>query len=113
MFIFDLLCNDCRWYKPWYFKHVETFLHNGSGEEYVPLEHYLLRHNRSIFWVLNDMIPFGNHPIFRYCLGWLCPPKPAFLKFTTTPGIRRMTFVKQVSMIWHQFFKITLTCKTF
>ncbi len=28
--------------------------------------------------------------------GWLLPPKPAFLKFTTTPGIRAMTFTKQV-----------------
>ena len=87
--------NVARWYKPWFYKHVETFC-NGGGEEYIPLEHYLLRHNRSIFWVVEDMIPFGNHPLFRFFLGWLCPPKPAFLKFSTTPGIRAMTFTKQV-----------------
>ena len=29
-------------------------------------------------------------------LGWMLPPKPAFMKFTTTPVIRAMTFTKQV-----------------
>ena len=38
------------------------------------------------------MIPFGNHPLFRLALGWLCPPKIAFLKLTTTPGIRAQTY---------------------
>jgi len=80
-----------RWYKPWFYKHVESFLGKGEHEEYIPLDQYLLRHNRSIFWVVEDMIPFGNHPLFR-----LLPPKPAFLKFTTTPGIRALTAVKQV-----------------
>ncbi|CAL2051676.1 unnamed protein product [Caenorhabditis brenneri] len=88
--------NDVCWfYKPWFYKHVETFLKKG-GEEYIPLESYLLRHNRAIFWVLESMIPFGNHPVFRAFLGWLCPPKPAFLKFTTTQAVREMTFAKQV-----------------
>lgn len=87
--------NLARWYKPWFYKHVETFLHKG-GEEYIPIRDYLLRHNRAIFWVVEDMIPFGNNPIFRLFLGWLCPPKPAFLKFTTTQAVREMTFAKQV-----------------
>ena len=42
------------------------------------------------------MIPFGNHPLYLYLLGWMLPPKPAFMKFTTTPVIRAMTFTKQV-----------------
>lgn len=42
------------------------------------------------------MIPFGNNPLFRFFFGWLLPPKPAFLKYTTTPGIRKFTFTKQV-----------------
>merc|ERR1711874_601809 len=33
-----------RWYKPWFYKHVETFLETGEGEEYIPLREYLLRH---------------------------------------------------------------------
>ncbi|CAD5217684.1 unnamed protein product [Bursaphelenchus xylophilus] len=83
------------WYKPWFYKHTEEFL-NKQGEEYIPIQDYLLRHNRAIFWVLESMIPFGNHPVFRFFLGWMCPPKPAFLKFTTTKVVREMTFAKQV-----------------
>lgn len=85
-----------RWYKPWFYKYVERFLKKGKSVELIPLRDYLLRHNRSLFWVIESMIPFGNHPIFRFFFGWLLPPKPAFLKFTTTPGIRAYTFVKQV-----------------
>ncbi|KAK2724984.1 hypothetical protein QYM36_001439 [Artemia franciscana] len=85
-----------RWYKPWFYKYVETFLDRGESDEYIPLGDYLLRHNRAIFWVVESMIPFGNNPLFRFFVGWLLPPKPAFLKFTTTPGVRAMTFTKQV-----------------
>ncbi|XP_041984337.1 delta(24)-sterol reductase-like [Aricia agestis] len=89
--------NHCaRWYKPWFYKHVEYFLDKGESTELIPLRDYLLRHNRSIFWVVEDMISFGNNPIFRLFFGWLLPPKPAFLKFTTTPGVRAYTFTKQV-----------------
>ncbi|KAK4299706.1 hypothetical protein Pmani_028040 [Petrolisthes manimaculis] len=85
-----------QWHKQWFYKHAEGYLRTGRGFEYVPLEDYLLRHNRSIFWVVETMIPFGNHPLFRWLLGWLLPPKIAFLKYTTTPGVRAMTFTKQV-----------------
>ena len=84
-----------RWWKPWFYTHVETYL-NGGGDEYIPLRHYLMRHNRSIFWVVADMISFGNHPVFRALLGWMMPPKIAFLKFSTTPAVRKMTFTLQV-----------------
>lgn len=85
-----------RWYKPWFFEHVRGFLRGDGGEEYIPLRHYLHRHDRAIFWTLRDMIPFGNHPVFRWTLGWMCPPRIQFLKLTTTPGIRELTFTKQV-----------------
>ena len=87
-----------KWYKPWFYKHVETFLtkEEGQSEEYIPLREYLLRHDKAIFWVLESMIPFGNHPLFLWLLGWMLPPKPAFMKLTTTPVIRAMTFTKQV-----------------
>lgn len=87
------------WFKPWFYKYVESFLKLGDGEkheELIPLREYLLRHNRSIFWVVEDMIPFGNDLLFRILFGWLLPPKVAFLKFTTTPGVRELTFTKQV-----------------
>ena len=85
------------WHKPWFYKHVETFL-NGSqeAEEFIPLRDYLLRHDKAIFWVLESMIPFGNHPWFLLLLGWMLPPKPAFMKLTTTPMVRALTFTKQV-----------------
>ena len=60
-----------RWWKPWFYKHVEGYLQGSGGEEYIPLRHYLMRHNRSIFWVVADMIPFGNHPLFRALCGWM------------------------------------------
>lgn len=85
-----------KWYKPWFYKYVESFLKKGKHTELIPLREYLLRHNRAIFWVVESMIPFGNHPLFRLFFGWLLPPKPAFLKFTTTPGIRAFTFTRQV-----------------
>ncbi|XP_044263767.1 delta(24)-sterol reductase-like [Tribolium madens] len=85
-----------RWYKPWFYKYTESFLKKGKHTELIPLREYLLRHNRAIFWVVESMIPFGNNPIFRLFFGWLLPPKPAFLKFTTTPGVRAYTFTRQV-----------------
>jgi len=89
-----------RWYKPWFYTHVREFLDQdgepGEAEEYIPLRHYLLRHNRSIFWVVEHMIPGGNHPAFRALLGWMMPPRIAFLKFSTTPAVRKMTFTMQV-----------------
>ena len=75
---------------------MEAFLTSGEGEEYIPLREYLLRHDKAIFWVLESMIPFGNHPLFLFLLGWMLPPKPAFMKLTTTPVVRAMTFTKQV-----------------
>ena len=45
------------------------------------------------------MIPFGNHPLFLLLLGWMLPPKPAFMKLTTTPTVRAMTFTKQVFQV--------------
>ena len=34
-----------KWYKPWFYKHVESFLTLGETEEYIPLREYLLRHS--------------------------------------------------------------------
>ncbi len=29
--------NTFRWYKPWFYKHVEKLLTEGEAEEYIPL----------------------------------------------------------------------------
>jgi len=85
------------WYKPWWFKHVEGFSdRNEAGEELVPVKDYLLRHTRSIFWVIEIMVPYGNHWLFRWLFGWILPLDPTFMKMTTTDGVRKLTYQKQV-----------------
>ncbi|KAK9871159.1 hypothetical protein WA026_011440 [Henosepilachna vigintioctopunctata] len=80
-----------KWYKPWFFKHVESILGNNKCvTEYIPLRDYYHRHTRSIFWELQDIIPFGNNFIFRFLLGWLVPPKVSLLKLTTTETIKKL-----------------------
>ncbi|MCA9520545.1 MAG: hypothetical protein KC609_06215, partial [Myxococcales bacterium] len=85
-----------RWYKPWLHKYLATLLDGGPREEIWPLTDYLLRHNRSLFWAVETIIPYGNHPLFRWLLGWMMPPRISFIKFATTPAIREMTVMQQV-----------------
>ena len=54
---------------------METFLAKGETEELVPLKHFLHRFTRSIFWELEDMIPFSNHVVYRCLWGWLGAPE--------------------------------------
>ncbi|XP_034036341.1 delta(24)-sterol reductase [Thalassophryne amazonica] len=76
-------------FKPWFFKHVEGYLTaDRTGVEYIPLRHYYHRHTRSIFWELQDIIPFGNNPVFRWLFGWMVPPKISLLKLTQGETIR-------------------------
>jgi len=80
-----------RWYKPWFFRHVESFLiKNEKAVEYLPLRDYYHRHTKSIFWELEEIIPWGNNPIFRFLMGWAVPPKVGFLKLTQTKAIQKL-----------------------
>jgi len=87
-----------RFYKPWFYKHVQSMFDRVLKqknsplyvEEYIPLRDYYHRHTKSIFWELEDIIPVGNQAWFRYLLGWLVPPKVAFLKLTTTESMTKM-----------------------
>lgn len=79
-----------NFYKPWFFKHVEDYLEKGKGDEYVPLRHYYHRHTKSLFWEVQDIIPFGNHPLFRYLFGWMMPPRISLLKLTQTEALRKL-----------------------
>ena len=83
-----------NFYKPWFFKHVEGFLEPAKeGKEwveYIPLRHYYHRHSKSLFWEIQDIIPFGNHPVFRYLFGWMMPPRISLLKLTQTEALRKM-----------------------
>ncbi|XP_061594078.1 delta(24)-sterol reductase [Cololabis saira] len=78
-------------FKPWFFKHVEGHLkRDQGGVEYIPLRQYYHRHTRSIFWELQDIIPFGNNLLFRWLFGWMVPPKISLLKLTQGETIRRL-----------------------
>jgi delta24-sterol reductase len=80
-----------RWYKPWFYQHVKTYLNNRQGGvEYIPLRHYYHRHTRSYFWTMEEIIPFGNHSLFRALLGWALPPRIELLKYTETETTRRL-----------------------
>jgi len=83
------------WFKPWFYTHVETFL-QGEGKECIPVHEYIFRHDRGIFWTLRDQLPVGNHVVFRYLLGWLCPPKVTFLKAPATAAIKKEMMFERV-----------------
>jgi delta24-sterol reductase len=96
------------WWKPWFYTHVRDTImpqlpatppsSSGGGgggggasatktpafvvTEFVPTYQYIMRHDRGIFWTLDDQLPeaIGNHWLFRWPFGWLCPPKVTFLK---------------------------------
>jgi len=79
------------WFKPWFYKHVESILNRGQiVVEYIPLRHYLHRHTRSYFWTMEEIIPFGNNPLFRALLGWALPPRIELLKYTETETTRAL-----------------------
>lgn len=100
-----------RWYKEWFYKHVEHCLEgentsNGSlnhdvtaegtslmgvhHREVIPLRDYYHRHTRGLFWEMSDIVPFGNNVVFRLLLGWMMPPRPSLLKRTQTEALRKL-----------------------
>lgn len=80
-----------RWYKSWFYKHVQTYLEEGKDNvEYLPVRDYFHRHTRSYFWAMEEIIPFGNHPVFRALLGWALPPRIELLKYTETKTTQRL-----------------------
>lgn len=80
-----------KYWKPWFFKHVESYLSTKkTGVEYIPLRDYYHRHTRSLFWELQDIIPFGNNLIFRLLFGWMVPPKISLMKLTETETTKRL-----------------------
>jgi Delta24-sterol reductase len=83
-------------WKPFYYKHVETFIAKGGGEEIVPLYDYYNRFTRSIFWELEDMIPFSNHWLYRCLWGWMGAPEVSLLKLAQGPVIRKASVYAHV-----------------
>jgi delta24-sterol reductase len=83
-------------WKPFYYKHVETFLNKGEDWEVVPIKHFYHRFTRSIFWELESMIPFSNHPIYRLLWGWMGAPEVSLLKLFRGPAIRKSSIYAHV-----------------
>jgi len=86
-----------RWYKPWFYKHVQSFLDRGEGEEYIPLRHYFHRHTPSVFFQLKDLIPFANTAWYRWLFAWMGAPKIKLMKYTMTKSLRRKSLYKRVA----------------
>eukprot|EP01126_Amoeba_proteus_P036736 TRINITY_DN3750_c0_g2_i1.p1 TRINITY_DN3750_c0_g2~~TRINITY_DN3750_c0_g2_i1.p1 ORF type:complete len:416 (+),score=75.09 TRINITY_DN3750_c0_g2_i1:119-1366(+) len=86
-----------KFWGPWFYKHVETILTNKKVlTEFIPLRDYYHRHTRSLFWEMEDIIPFGHSLWFRILLGWMVPPKVSFLKLTTTQELHELHEKKHV-----------------
>ena len=47
-------------------------------------------------YTLQDIIPFGNNPVFRYLCGWMVPPKISLLKLTQGQTIKELYEKHQV-----------------
>mmetsp|Transcript_3665 Transcript_3665/g.10525 ORF Transcript_3665/g.10525 Transcript_3665/m.10525 type:complete len:577 (-) Transcript_3665:395-2125(-) len=84
------------WWKPFYYKWVETFIEKGESWEIVPTKHFYHRFTRSIFWEIEDMIPFSNHPIYRLFWGWMGAPEVSLLKLFQGPVIRKASVYAHV-----------------
>ena len=92
-----------RYYKPLFYKHVESMLELEEGErfeELVPMYDYLMRHDRSMCMCLAQILPTANEPWFRYTMGWMLPPNTTFLKGTRPQAERENTIRKQV---WQEY----------
>lgn len=108
-----------RFYKPWFYKHIESFLERGASTEYVPLRDYYHRYRRSLYWHGELLVPFGNQPWFRYLLGWLMPPKVSLLRLVQSERVRNyrdernvvqdgllpMRFLREAVLMFHREFE--------
>jgi len=86
-----------RWYKKWFFSHVETFLTQGRHIEFIPLRHYFHRHTSSVFFQLKELIPFANNSWYRYLFAWLGAPKVSLMKLTYTKSLRKQAMLNRVT----------------
>lgn len=85
------------WFKPWFYKHCQSFLERGKGTECIPIRQYYHRHTRSIFWEGELIVPYGNRPLYRFFLGWMMPPEIALLKLTQGSLIQKYYEEKHVA----------------
>ncbi len=81
-----------RWYKTWFFRHAERA--DDGHREFMPMRDYLMRHDRSMCMTMLQIFPAANHPLIRWPLGWMLPPKVTFLK-SMRPASTRLDVAKE------------------
>jgi delta24-sterol reductase len=86
-----------RFYKPWFYLHVKSFLESGKGKEYIPLRHYFHRHTPSVFFQLKDLIPFAYKKWYRWLFAWMGAPKISLMKYSMTKELRRRALKNRVA----------------
>ncbi|KAI9022589.1 hypothetical protein DFJ74DRAFT_99818 [Hyaloraphidium curvatum] len=75
-----------RWYKAWYFSHARDV--PDGHRELMPMRDYLMRHDKAMCMSMLTVWPIGNHPLIRWTMGWMLPPKITFLKGLRPPEVR-------------------------
>eukprot|EP00421_Protoceratium_reticulatum_P073090 CAMPEP_0168404568 /NCGR_PEP_ID=MMETSP0228-20121227/24705_1 /TAXON_ID=133427 /ORGANISM="Protoceratium reticulatum, Strain CCCM 535 (=CCMP 1889)" /LENGTH=615 /DNA_ID=CAMNT_0008418193 /DNA_START=50 /DNA_END=1893 /DNA_ORIENTATION=- len=90
-----------KWHKPYFYRHAGDMLCQSKPGgapivEYWPLRHYYYRHSRSVFWEMENIVPLGDSPLFRWGFGWMLPPSVSFLKVTTPAGLQKFYDAKHV-----------------
>eukprot|EP00898_Chlorokybus_atmophyticus_P005170 jgi/Chlat1/5654/Chrsp37S00423 len=89
------------WFKPYFYMHCKSFSDaRQEHTELIPLRQYYQRHNRSIFWALEDQIPICNNALFRTALGWMLPPRVPFLKLIESEAITKFYEENYVLQDW-------------
>ena len=68
--------------------------------------------SRSIFWELQDIIPFGNNIVFRYLFGWLVPPKVSLLKLTQGKTLKRLYEEHHMIQVRHKDRTLMTSCES-
>lgn len=86
-----------RFYKPWFYKHAESFMDSGEGVEYIPVRHYFHRHTPSVFFQLKDLIPFAHRKWYRWFFAWMGAPKISLMKYSMTRELRRRALKNRVA----------------
>jgi len=90
-----------KWHKPYFYKHAQSMISRTKPGgppivEYLPLRDYYYRHSRSVFWEMENIVPLGDNPLFRWGFGWMLPPSVSFLKVTTPAGLQKFYDTKHV-----------------
>jgi len=71
------------WFKPWFYRHVQTFIKKGETVEYVPTLQFHQRHNKGCFWLSAIWLPWAHNTLARFLIGWILPFNSGFLKYLT------------------------------